>query len=39
MTLLEDQDKMEHYREMARKRAADYTAESYVEKIREWAEA
>lgn len=39
MALLEDQNKMEHYREMARKRAADYTAESYVEKIREWAEA
>lgn len=38
IALLEDRDKLEHYREMACKRAADYTAESYVEKIREWAE-
>ena len=27
----------EHYREMALKRAGDYTAESYIEKIRGWA--
>ena len=38
MTLLEDRNKMEHYREMALKRAGEYTAESYIEKIREWAE-
>lgn len=36
--LLEDKDKMKHYREMALKRAGDYTVESYVEKIREWAQ-
>ena len=35
--LLEDPDKMWHYREMSLKRAGEYTAESYVEKIREWA--
>ncbi len=35
--LLEDQDRMQHYREMALKRAGDYTAESYIEKIRRWA--
>lgn len=29
---------MAHYQEMALKRAADYTAESYIEKIRAWAE-
>lgn len=38
MGLLTDSDKMEHYREMALKRAAEYTAESYVEKICAWAE-
>ncbi|MCM1121760.1 MAG: glycosyltransferase [Eubacterium sp.] len=37
-TLLEDQDKMEHYREMSLKRAGDYTVESYIEKIRGWAQ-
>ena len=37
ITLLEDQDRMRHYREMSLKRAGEYTAESYVEKIREWA--
>ena len=37
--LLEDRDKMEHYSKMSLKRAGDYTAESYIEKIREWAEA
>lgn len=36
--LLEDKDKLGRYREMAVKRAGDYTAESYIEKIREWAE-
>ncbi len=35
--LLEDQDRMQHYCEMALKRAGDYTAESYIEKIRGWA--
>lgn len=38
MVLLEDENKMAHYQEMALKRAADYTAESYIEKIRAWAE-
>lgn len=38
VTLLEDRNKMEHYREMALKRAGEYTAESYIDKIREWAE-
>lgn len=31
--LLEDEQKMEHYRKMALKRAGEYTAESYIEKI------
>lgn len=35
--LLEDQDRMQHYREMALKRAGDYTSESYIEKICGWA--
>ena len=35
--LLEDQGKMEHYHRMALKRAGEYTAESYIEKICEWA--
>ncbi len=35
--LLENKDKMEHYHKMAVKRAGDYTAESYIEKICEWA--
>ncbi len=35
--LLEDQNKMEHYRNMAIKRAADYTTESYIERICKWA--
>ena len=35
--LLEDQDKMEHYRKMALKRAGDYTTESYIERICDWA--
>ena len=38
IALLEDRDKMQHYREMALMRAGEYTAESYVEKIRRWAE-
>ena len=38
VALLENRDKMEHYRNMALKRAGEYTAEAYVEKIREWAE-
>ena len=37
IALLEDKDKMEHYHKMAVKRAGDYTAESYIEKIRDWA--
>lgn len=37
--LLEDEEKMEHYRGMAYRRAADYTAESYIAKIRKWAES
>ncbi len=35
--LLEDQEKMAHYREMSLKRAGDYTAESYIQKICQWA--
>lgn len=38
VTLLEDEDRMEHYRKMAKKRAGDYTTESYIAKIRGWAE-
>lgn len=38
MTLLESRDKMEHYRNMALMRAGEYTEETYIEKIREWAE-
>lgn len=34
--LLEDEDKLAHYGEMAGKRAGDYTAEAYVEKIKNW---
>ena len=36
--LLENSGRMEHYREMSIQRAGDYTAESYTEKIREWAQ-
>ena len=36
--LLEDADKAAHYREAALKRAGDYTAEAYVEKLCRWAE-
>ena len=38
VSLLEDSDQMEHYRKMALTRAGDYTVESYIEKIRSWAE-
>lgn len=38
ITLLEDAERMEHYRRMAKARAAEYTAEAYTAKIREWAE-
>ena len=37
VTLMENREKMKHYHEMALKRAGEYTAESYVGKIREWA--
>ena len=37
INLLEDNDKMEHYHKMSVKRAGDYTAESYIEKIRSWS--
>ena len=37
ISLLEDEDKMRHYRDMSLKRAGEYTTESYIEKIREWA--
>ena len=36
MQLLEDEGRMEHYRKMAVERAGDYTAESYIERIRDW---
>lgn len=38
VSLLEDKSKMEYYRQMSLKRAGEYTAEVYVEKIRKWAE-
>ena len=38
ISLLENREKMEHYHDMSLKRAAEYTVESYVEKIREWAQ-
>ena len=38
ITLLEDEEQMKHYSEMARKRAGDYTTQAYVEKIRAWVE-
>ena len=34
IALLKDEEQMAHYREMARKRAGDYTAESYIAGIR-----
>lgn len=37
-TLLEDEKRMEHYCAMAKKRAGDYTAESYIANIRAWAD-
>lgn len=36
ISLLEDGEKMAHYREMARKRAGDYTTESYLSSMRRW---
>lgn len=38
IALLKDEGQMAHYREMARKRARDYTAESYIANLRGWAE-
>ncbi len=38
IALLKDEDRMTHYQEMARKRAGDYTAESYIANMRSWAE-
>lgn len=37
IALLENEERMKHYHEMALKRAGEYTAESYIEKICEWA--
>lgn len=36
ISLLEDKEKMAHYREMAKKRAGDYTTESYLASVRRW---
>lgn len=36
ISLLEDEEKMAHYREMARERAGEYTTESYLANIRGW---
>lgn len=38
ISLMEDEDMMEYYRRMAVKRAKDYTAESYIERLCGWAE-
>lgn len=38
IALLKDEERMAHYREMAKKRAGDYTAESYIANIRAWGE-
>ena len=38
ISLLEDGDRMAHYGRMALTRAGEYTTESYVEKIRGWAQ-
>lgn len=38
VSLLENRDRMEHYRRMALARAGEYTAESYVGKICGWAD-
>ncbi|MCM1174297.1 MAG: glycosyltransferase [Blautia sp.] len=38
IALLEDEGQMEHYREMAKKRAGDYTAERYIAGIRAMAQ-
>lgn len=37
VTLLEDKERMEHYRKMAKKRAGEYTTDSYIAKICEWS--
>ena len=36
ISLLEDEERMAHYREAARKRAGDYTTESYLAGIQGW---
>ncbi len=36
--LLEDPERMKHYSRMSMQRAADYTTEAYIAKIREWGE-
>jgi len=38
VTLLKDEERMAHYRKMAKKRASDYTTGSYILNIRAWAE-
>lgn len=38
IALLKDEERMTHYREMAKKRAGDYTAESYIANIRGFVE-
>lgn len=38
ISLLENREKMEHYHDMSLKRAAEYTTESYISRICEWAE-
>lgn len=37
ISFLENREQMEHYHTMSLKRAAEYTTESYIEKICEWA--
>lgn len=37
IALLEDKEKAAYFRKMAKKRAGDYTAEAYIEKIKEFA--
>ena len=37
IALLEDKEKAAHFRKMAKKRAGDFTAEAYIEKIKEFA--
>ncbi len=38
ISLLKNEERMEHYREMALKRAGEYTTEAYTANIRRWAE-